>query len=111
MSSRGSSEKGIEMRREGITTADVRAEGGQGNGAIQGQFRPEAAELECVRDRAGNRNPIQTEVYPDLKEWELDFLRLVKEMGRFELLDVLERREWPAVWAKLAEVLPYKRRG
>lgn len=45
----------------------------------------------------------EEEKWPDLKEWEMFFIRLLKEIGRpmCDLLNLLERREWPVVWVMI----------
>lgn len=33
------------------------------------------------------------------KGWELAFVPSLKDCGKSEILDMIERREWPSVWA------------
>lgn len=56
-----------------------------------------ALEVDCLE------HLIQGETYADMEDWELAFVRLLKEIGMVNLPGLLERREWLAVWAMLAE--------
>lgn len=49
---------------------------------------------------SGNVVVVTSSRFHEIKEeWEMAFVHTLDEHGNVKLLDLLERREWPTVWA------------
>lgn len=46
---------------------------------------------------------VEEDIFPVMRDWERSFVGVLKEIGRVDLLGLLDRREWPEVWAKMVK--------